>query len=262
MNHYKEKVIEAYSGGNEVNRALNVGQYGLEFHYTKKILDSCISSEMDIVEIGCGGGYYGIHYACRCRSYLGIDLSPVNIEVFKRQIAELRLDNVRAQIGDATDLADIPDDSFDVVLCLGPLYHLNQEDRQKCILECKRICKTGGLIAMAFINKTGAIAKFGIGVGWDKVFTPRIDEYVLHAGKDDARPDVFFYTMPEEMEKSVNSAGLKIITSAGLDFLIFEKEIEGMSDEQRKVLFHFMDILNASPSCTGLANHAMLICRK
>ncbi|HWQ58892.1 MAG TPA: methyltransferase domain-containing protein [Clostridia bacterium] len=262
MSDYKSKVAEAYAGGREAGRAAEAGTYGLEFLYTKRALDPHITSDADVVELGCGGGYYGLYYAGRCKSYLGIDLSPVNIEAFQQQIAERGLVNVRAEIGDATELAGIPDEAFDVVLCLGPMYHLDREDRQRCMRACKRVCKPGGIIALAYINKAGAIAKFGIAYGWDKVFTQRIDEYVLTRGTDDVRMDVFFYTMPEELEEDARNAGLDVLASKGLDFLIFENTIETMGDGQRATLFHFMDLIHESPSCAGLANHALLLCRK
>lgn len=261
MRDYKDKVLQKYADGLEPRRAELAGAYGLEFHYTKKLLAPYITPETTVVELGCGGGYYGLHFAPRCMRYLGIDLSPVNIDAFQKSIAESGLTNVSAQVGDATALTEIPDSAFDVVLCLGPMYHLNRTDRQACMRECKRICKPGGIIAMAFINKTGAIAKFGGAVGWDKVLTPEIGHFVLDLGTDDVNTDIFYFTMPEELAADAADAGLEVRTMAGLDFLLFEDTIEKLTDAQRKVLFHALDIMHESPACTGLANHAMLVCR-
>lgn len=262
MYDYKKRVLQYYSDGAEVSRAEQAGAYGLEFHYTKKLLDPLVKEDSEIIELGCGGGYYGLHYAERCKSYLGIDYSPVNIAAFQSKIDDMNYKNLYAQVGDATGLREIQEDSFDLVLCLGPMYHLNREGRKKCIGECRRICRPGGIIAFAFINKTGAMAKFGASFGWDKVLTPEIDHYVLDMGTDDVNTDVFFYTMPEELEEDTKNGGLETITMAGLDFLIFERPIAKMPEETRKVLFHFMDTMFASPRCAGLANHAMLLCKK
>lgn len=258
----KEKVINAYASGNEINRAAEAGEYGMEFINTKKILKEFITKDKRVLEIGCGGGYYGMYFAASCLEYVGVDLSPANIEVFKGLIKEKCYDNVEAQVGDATDLCRIEDSSFDVVLCLGPMYHLNPEGRTKCMAECERVCKPGGTIAIAFINKTGVIAKFGPVLGWDKTLTARIDDYVLTRGIDDINPDIFFYTMPEEMIAEAAKAGLAYERLAGLDFLLSDDVITNFSEEQRKVWFHLSDLIAASEHCAGLANHAMLICRK
>jgi SAM-dependent methyltransferase len=257
---YKEKVRDSYAAGQEEGRAAKAGPFGLEFHYTKKLLDPYITRDMDLVELGCGGGYYALHYGPRCRSYLGIDLSPVNVAAFQRNTADLP--GVSAQVGDATDLPNLEDDSFDCVLCLGPMYHLNHPDRKRCLAECRRICKPGGLIALAFINKVGAFAKFGASFGWPQVLTPAVDHFVFDLGTDDAHPEVFFYTMPEEIQQDAAEAGLESITLAGLDFLLFEPAIEALPEEKRAVLFHALDLMHESAHCSGLANHAMLLCRK
>ena len=262
MEDYKEKVRAVYESGREASRAEEAGQYALEFLYTKRALDPLIRVNTDVLELGCGGGYYGLHYAGRCKSYLGIDLSPVNVAAFRKQIDARGLANVRAEAGDATDLSGIPDGAFGLVLCLGPMYHLNREDRRMCLRECARVCGPDGAVALSYINKGGAIAKFGFAAGWDKLLTPKIDECVLARGTDDVRTDVFFYTMPEEIEADARDAGLCVLSSKGLDFLLFERDVERLDDGQREVLFHYMDLLHESPSCAGLANHALLLCKK
>lgn len=262
MENYKDKVLQKYADGREPQRAELAGPYGLEFHYTKKLLSPYITPETTVVELGCGGGYYGLHYAAQCKSYLGIDLSPVNISAFQKCIEEAGLSNVSAQVGDATNLSGIHDCAFDVVLCLGPMYHLNREDRKSCMRECRRICKPGGMIALAFISQVGAMTKFGIAWGWDKVLTSEVDHFVLDLHTDDASTDIFFYAMPEEISSDAVGTGLEIVTMAGLDFLIFEDTIEQLTDAQRGVLFHALDTMHESPSCAGLANHTMLLCKK
>lgn len=43
--------------------------------------------------------------------------------------------------------------SFDVVLCLGPLYHLEHEaQRTRCLEQVLRVLKPGGSVFFAFIN--------------------------------------------------------------------------------------------------------------
>lgn len=260
--NYKQKVIEVYSGGSEINRAKETGEYGMEFIYTKKALDPYITKKKKVIEIGCGGGYYLMHYAPKCAKYLGIDLSPVNVKIVKEQIKASGYKNTSAKIGDATDLINVANESYDVVLCLGPLYHLNREDRKKCILECKRICKPDGIIVFAFINKLGVMAKYGHGVGWKHILTPHIGKCVLEKGTDDVHTDVFYYTTPEELIEDTGNIGLKRIRITGVDFLILEKEIEEFSEEQRNVWFQYADLVVQSEYAAALSNHALFICQK
>ena len=57
-------------------------------------------------------------------------------------------------VGDVRDLSEFRDESFDVVLCLGPLYHIGElTQRKKCISECLRVLRRGGILAAAYISK-------------------------------------------------------------------------------------------------------------
>ena len=262
MSINKQKIIDSYSAANEKDRAETAGIYGMEFLYTKKYMSEFINTNTDVAEIGCGGGYYGFYFSDKCKSYLGVDITPINVEEFKKAIKKNNLTNVRAEIGDAIKLNHIDDCKFDVVMCLGPMYHLNRDDRCKCISECKRICKNGGIVSFAYINKTGVILKFGNILGWENVLTDKIGENVIDKGIDDVRPDLFFYTMPEEISSDAANAGLNIVKNVGLDVLMDDKAIEQLSDSQRQVWFKLAKLLNESPSCVGISNHALLICRK
>lgn len=258
---YKQKVRECYAGGGEVNRASQAGEYGMEWIYTKKLLDSYIAKDKKVLELGCGGGYYGMHYGPHCQEYLGIDLSPINVEIFSQLIEEAGYENVRAEVGDATALTGIPDESQDVVLCLGPMYHLNHADRKACIAECQRICRKDGVVAFSFINKIGAMAKFGCATGWDNILTPAIEECVMNRGTDDVNTDIFYYTMPEEILQDAEEVGLSKIKMAGVDFLLLEPDIGAFTEEQRRIWYHFAELVVESEYATALCNHALLICR-
>ncbi|MGL5541673.1 MAG: methyltransferase domain-containing protein, partial [Erysipelotrichaceae bacterium] len=66
---------------------------------------------------------------------------------------------LRLQQGNAIDLSRYPDDCFDVVLVMGPLYHIKAEaDRRRCIDEALRVCKPKGTLFFAFISNDMVIA--------------------------------------------------------------------------------------------------------
>lgn len=60
--NYKEKIKERYNEGREAGRAERDGAYPMEFIYTKRALDHYINASKRVIEIGCGGGYYLMHY--------------------------------------------------------------------------------------------------------------------------------------------------------------------------------------------------------
>lgn len=121
----QDKIFEKYSARSEDGREKQSRNDGLEYYYTKKHLEGFITKEDRILEIGCATGHYGFYYADKCKAYVGIDLYPPHIELFSRRIQEGNFLHLSCRTGDAVNLNGFPDGSFDVVLSLGPMYHLS-----------------------------------------------------------------------------------------------------------------------------------------
>jgi len=262
MSSNQSKIREKYSHANEGERALNSSRSeSLEFHYTKKILDEYIKPDNRVIELGCGGGYYGMYFADKCAEYIGVDITSENIAAFERNIKTAGLSNVQAFVGDAINLSEFSDNSFDIVLCLGPMYHLPQEERLIVFKECNRIAKPNAIIAFAYVNGIGAYA--GACIKWGHIY-PNAEEnkYVFEYKTSDTNPGLFFFTSPEEMEHDAKQNKLEVLKNCGLDFWIISNAIDIMSEEQFDCYWELADKMNESPSCTGLSNHALLICRK
>lgn len=259
----QEKIIRHYNGYQEDNRAKESRSAGLEFHYTKKILSEYITSKSRLVELGCATGYYGMYFADKCAEYTGVDLSPDNIAVFHEKIATERKENVRAIVGDATALSDFSDNSFDIVLCLGPMYHLPREERLMVFEECYRIARPGAILAFAYINGLGAYVAACIHDELrSKYPNAGTNQSVFELRTDDQLPGVFFFTSSEEMECDAKQKKLEIIKNCGVDFNFAACAIDVMSEEQFACYMELADKMSGSQSCTGLSSHALLICRK
>lgn len=257
----QEKILDNYAGGREDTRATFSRAGGLEFHYTKKLLEKYITPDSRIIEIGCGTGYYGMYFADQCASYVGVDITPDNIALFNQKIQAAGLLNVSASVGDATDLKHIPDGSFDIVLCLGPMYHLPPAERELVFAECKRIAADSAILAFAYISPLGAYLK-GM-LMWPAHYpNEKTNEFVLNRGFDDDRPDLFFYATPENIAETAKAHGLAVIKNAGTDFTFDDKLINEMSEEQFCAYRTFCDSMVKTESCAGLSNHGLLICRK
>lgn len=257
----REKMQKNYKDATrEDGRFLRDRASMMESHYTKKFISQYISLDTSVVEIGCGTGHYGMFLADKCKSYLGIDITPENIDVFNNKITESGLTNVKAQIGDATKLIAVADKIYDVVLVLGPMYHLPPEEREMVFEESKRICKNNGIIIYAYINKVGAYLA-GCFLAPNAYPSKKANEFVLTKGIDDIRSDIFFFTMPEEIEKVAENYGLSVIKNVGINFTCSTDIINNMSEDQLNAWMELSDFMSESPSCIGVSNHALLICK-
>ena len=261
MANNKDSILLQYNHGREGNRSTHDRSTGLEFHYTKKHLEGFIKPSDKVLEVGCGAGYYGMYYAQKCNKYHGVDIVPIHIELFEQAIKVSGRTNITCEVGYATNLENIADSSYDVVLCLGPMYHLPQHERELVFEECKRVCKKGGVLAFAYINKIGVYVGACI---CDSNTYPNenANEYVLVKGEDDLRPDTFYFTTPEEMNDTAQKKSLSKVKNLSTDFFITLGIVNGMTDEQFEVMRPLYDQMTRSESCTGMSNHALLVCRK
>jgi ubiquinone/menaquinone biosynthesis C-methylase UbiE len=235
----------------------------MEYHYTKKTLSEYITQDMSVAEIGCATGYYASFFAEKCASYLGIDLSPENVALFNRKMADQDINNAKAEVGDATDLRGVADGSFDAVLTLGPLYHLPEDERPLAIRESRRICKDGGFLAFAYINLAGAYAHACLTQRENIIYpNKKANVPVIRERHDDIHSNLFFYSMPEDIEQLARSAGLSVLKNVGVSFVFDDNFVNGLPEEQYEAWLELTDVMARSPSCTGLSEFALLLCRK
>ena len=109
-----------------------------------------------VAEIGVGGGHYTEFLARRgCRLHL-VDVSARLLEAVSQKLRKAGLADSLAGCYHAsgTRLKGFESESFDLVLLMGPLYHLRSlEDRQRTVQESARILKKGGTLFAAGINR-------------------------------------------------------------------------------------------------------------
>lgn len=76
------------------------------------------------------------------------------LRLAREKAAEAGVMLVTYEQGTATDLSRFPDNTFDAVLLMGPLYHLLEKaERQQALAECQRVLKPSGLLFAAFISR-------------------------------------------------------------------------------------------------------------
>jgi ubiquinone/menaquinone biosynthesis C-methylase UbiE len=164
---------EFYRNGGDLGR-LTVGRGRLEFARCKSIISrKLVLNEQDICDVGCGSGAYSVWLSgVGCKIHL-LDPVPENLNFSLSTLYERALGYVSAAIGCATELP-YQDCSMDVVLIMGPLYHLLQtSEREKALSECFRVLRPGGTIIATAISRhywflTGMKKNFLLDSGFQK----------------------------------------------------------------------------------------------
>ena len=105
-----------------------------------------ISKGQKVLDLGCGDGTTALPAARLGAEVLGVDIARNLVEAGNRRAQAEGLDNIRFQEGDASDLSDLPDDSFDVVVSIfGAMFAPKPFDVAK---EMVRVTRPGGRIVM------------------------------------------------------------------------------------------------------------------
>ena len=156
-----QDVVAYYAQGLESGR-LDRGPGALELARTQVILERILPSPpARIADIGGGPGRYALWLADRGYHVHLIDPVQAHIQEARAASCDAGVEQlVMADTGDARELA-LPDASVDVVLLLGPLYHLtSRADRVRALAEARRICRAGGVMVAA------AISRFAVDARW------------------------------------------------------------------------------------------------
>jgi len=99
-----------------------------------------------ILDFGCGDGRYSLELARDAASVTGVDISPESIRICREAAEKAGVaDKVTFEVSDCEALP-VPDESFDVVLDMGVLHHM---DVSRAFAEMSRVLKAGGVAICA-----------------------------------------------------------------------------------------------------------------
>ena len=101
---------------------------------------------MDVLDVGCGDGTTALPAAQRGASVLGVDIAENLVAAGNARASAAGLDNLRFQQGDASDLHDLADERFDLVVSIfGAMFAPRPSDVAR---EMVRVTRRGGRIVM------------------------------------------------------------------------------------------------------------------
>ncbi len=105
-----------------------------------------ITKGLKVLDLGCGDGTTAVPEAILGADVLGVDIAGNLVDAGNRRAREAGLTNCRFQQGDACDLHEIKDESFDLVVSIfGAMFAPKPFEVAK---EMVRVTRTGGRIVM------------------------------------------------------------------------------------------------------------------
>ncbi len=237
----------------------------LEFDITKRYLDMYIKDDsLKIFDIGGGPGRYSIHLAKKGHDVSLLDLSSKNIAEAREKTEELGI-QLRDYIhGNALNLGSY-DRDYDVVLLMGPLYHLvKEEDRVECVKQALDRLKPGGLIVTSFISNYAPILDYLKGLHEPENIEDLL-KYVKNGVNDNpiAFTTAYFSSSDEAMDL-MNSFSLEKLAFAGVESALIskEKELNELGQEAYEKWLDISFALSQDSKLLGTSEHYLYIGRK
>lgn len=150
-----------YNSIEEDNRLFQDKRHYVEYLTTIKYIFKYLKKGFKVLEVGAATGVYSRYIAKMGYEVHAIELLDSHIKVFKSKIDSDM--NITVNQGNALDLSMYKDNTFDIVLNLGPMYHLfNNLDKKQAVKESIRVLKPNGIIMFAYITDDALMINYGI----------------------------------------------------------------------------------------------------
>ncbi len=195
-----------------------------EKYITIRMMERYIRPGSAILDIGGGPGHYSVHFARQGHAVTLLDLSDENVRFAKKKARSFGVRITAAQ-GNALDLSRFPDDSFDAVFLMGPLYHLmTAESRVRALTEASRVLKPGGCLFSSFILLFGGVI-YGLRDLEETILRPKEQAFFRAAANDESLAfEAFTFawmtTVPDAEKLLSSIPGLRTETVFGQESIL------------------------------------------
>lgn len=247
-----DKLINYYEFQyNEDNRLEKDRSHAVEFLTSVRYLDKVLPKSSNVLDACAGTGIYSFYLAKQGHKVTSGDIVEHNVSIIKeKQLQNPLLSEIYT--GSVLNLSRFEENSFDVVLCMGALYHLkDKSDREKAVQECLRVLKKGGVFVASYINKYAVI----LHNYEDKL--KNMDELLKY--NFESYREVFYGSTPREIIDIMNNAGLRTlynISTDGVSHLIGSKINDSDKENFHKWLQLHFDLCEEE-NLLGYSLHAL-----
>ena len=266
------EMFEHYSTGYEAQRLQQGGSY-IELVRSQEIIMRYLPQPPVIIfDIGGGPGVYAFWLAKQGYEVHLFDVNPLHIEQARQaSLSQPGAFLAEIEVGDARHVKRA-DESVDVVLLMGPMYHLiERANRLAALREAHRILKPGGILFAAAISRFASLFDgLSLGLFKDPAFGTIIERDLTDGQHRNPtnHPEYFttaFFHHPQELEAEVMESGFLYEITLPVEGPLrnFPYVIDNFNDPERRERFlALMRRIEHEPSLLGATGHLLAIGRK
>jgi SAM-dependent methyltransferase len=267
-----DPAIRTYYEQAPEERRLESGAFRLEALRTRELIQRHLpAAPANVLDVGGAAGAYAFWLAELGYSVHLVDAAPRLVEIAHARNVHAEHPLAACSVGDARSIAE-PDSSADVVLLLGPLYHLiDEQDRRTSLLEAARVLRPAGLLFAAgicrFASMLDGLTRELLG---DREFA-RIVQKDLESGihlNTTARLDYFttsFFHHPDELHREIVEAGFHVEGLYGIEGpggTLSDLDERWNDPNRRETILRVARALESERSVIGCSAHLLAVGRK
>lgn len=255
--------LNEYYNTHDENTRLSPKRGQVEFLTTIRYIERYLKPHMRILEIGAGTGRYSHYFARAGYAVDAVELIPHNIEIFRKNTEAG--ENLTITQGNATDLSYYLDNSYDITLLLGPMYHLfTKEDRQKALAEAVRVTKPDGLLFVAYCMNEATVIQYGFMEGniQNELCRTMMNPDTFRC--DSSPKEIFALRRKEDIDALNASLPVHRLHFVGTDMFTryMAKTVEAMDDKTYSLYLKYHFFICERTDLVGISNHTLDILRK
>lgn len=262
---FLDNVLDGFykDGYVEDDRLTSDKMHYIEFITTTTYIDKYLKTGDRLLEVGAGTGAYSLYYANKGYQVDALELVQANVDVMKSKIKDGM--NINAIQGNALDLSVYDDNTFDVTLVLGPLYHLfKKEEEEQAIKEAIRVTKPNGKILIAFILFDLTMLTWGF-QGKNIYENYGENKQVSLDFKPNNSEDLIFNMRYfDEVRTLMNKFDVKKLSYVATDGVgrVMREDIDNMTDDEYKMFVDYHLSICEREDLIGYSGHILSIIEK
>lgn len=251
-----------YSGYDEDGRLRS--RHGMvEYLTTMRYIERYLKPGMRILEIGAGTGRYSHALARKGYQVEAVELIQHNINIFLQNTQPGEA--VTIHQGNAKDLHMFEDDTFDITLLLGPMYHLFTVAEQKqALAEAIRVTKPDGLFFAAYCGNDATMVQYCFGRGMLKLekYRKLVDMETFKASSDPS--ELFELYRREDIDALMEGFETERLHYVGTDMATnyMRQQMGEMEEELFALYLKYHFTICERSDMVGVSHHILDIHRK
>jgi len=266
-----KEILSYYNTGVEKDR-LYTDIFQLEKERTEEIIQRYLPEHrIRILDVGGGTGHYSFWLKEQAHEVHLVDPVRFNIDEARKIAGERKNVPESIVLAEARELP-FDNDSFDLILLMGPLYHLTKkEERQEALKESLRVLRKGGRILAVGISRYASlfdgffrnlikdpdffqIVESDISTGQHRNFTSKLAYFTTA-----------YFHFPDELRMEIRDAGFnaeKMIAIESFGWLIPDFVKKWAVKDYQPLLLESIRRVEHSEDLMSMSAHFMVVAMK